>query len=130
MHFILKNELVNVNANIHSGLNPLLLAVDTGQLKVVEALVEDYGARVNYRTHNITALDVAINAVAAIEKYEQEKHTKLVFYNEHGHAVYPIRFYQKIVIFLRNHGAKTAEELDNPELYKLHRSVIHFQAGA
>ena len=130
MHFILENELVNVNQNIRSGLNPLLLAVDTGQVKVVEALVDDYGAEVNYRTHNVTALDVAINAVAAIEKYEKENHTKLVFYDEHGKAIYPIKYYQEIVIFLRGHGARTAEELDDPELYKLHQGVVHFQPGA
>ena len=130
MHFILRNELVNVNDNIRNGLNPLLLAVDSGQVKVVEALVDDYGAMVNYRTHNVTPLDVAINAVAAIEKYEKENHTKLCFYDEHGRAIYPIKYYQEIVIFLRDHGARTAEELDDPELYKLHQGVVHFQPGA
>ena len=130
MHFILKNELVDVNANTKSGLNPLLLAVNSGQIKVVKALVDEYGALVNYRTHNITPLDVAINTVAAIDNYEKENHTKLCFYDEQGRAIYPIKIYQKIVIFLRNHGARTAEELDDPELYNLHQSVVHFQPGA
>jgi hypothetical protein len=118
MNFILNSNLVDVDAKTDGGLTALFVAVDIGRIDFVKTLIEKHGTSINEKSHDITALDIAMYAMRSIRDYEAHYQKTLVFYDEHGKPVYPKLIFKEIVEYLRERGAMTGRELDNKKIRK------------
>jgi hypothetical protein len=113
LKFILNSDLVDVDAKTDSGVTALFVAVDIGRMDLIKILVEKHDANINIRSHDITALDIAMYAIKSIQNYEKDYQKTLVFYDEHGKPIYPKLIFRNIVRYLRERGARTGDELEN-----------------